>query len=202
MLILKIPLINNENGHTLIEILAVSAIIGILATIPISYLKEAKIRANETAALGALNQMAAAYEDYRVVGPTIGMYPHFFSNGEINDFATFRNAEEIWDELIEQGLLPSKYRGFSHNEPNLLAPGYIFSIYPVNYGTFSFYSVNPWDSYVFALIPMAGTSQPRTLAVLHGEHFGKYYTNARAHKSTSRSGDLTNIQIFTFADPE
>jgi len=201
MLILRIPLINNENGHTLIEILAVCAIMGILATVPISYLKEAKIRANETAALGGLNQMAAAYEAYRVVGPSIGMYPHFFSTGETNDFVSFKNAEGIWDELIKQGLLPAKYRGYAHNEPNLLAPGYYFSIYPVNYGTVNFYSVNPWDSYAFALIPISGTRQPRTLALLHGEHFGRYFTNARAYKSTSKSTDLSNIKIFTFADP-
>ena len=173
----------------------------ILASVPVVYLKEAKIRANETAALGALNQMSAAYEMYRAVASTDQMYPHFFSDGRILDTVTFINPESIWDELIRQGLLPRKYASFRHDTPNLLAPGYKFSIYPVDYGLPNRFSISPYDSYAFALIPIEGSSQPRTLAMLHGQHFGKYFTNARAYKSTGDTADISSARIFTFKDP-
>jgi len=192
--------INRENGYTMIEILTVAVIISILATIPISYLHEVKIRANETAALGALNQIAAAYEMYRVVGGRY--YPQYFSDGQVDNLVTFHNAEEIWDKLIAEGLLPHKYAPYAHDTLNLLAPGYFFSIYPVNYGTPSRYSIAPGESYAFALIPFAHSPQPRTLAVLEGEHFRHYYTNARIYKSDNQSSDLSRVQIFTFKDPE
>lgn len=185
----------------MIEILTVCAIVTILASVPVVYLREAKVRANETAALGALNQISAAYEMYRAVASTEQMYPHFFADGRIQDTVTFINSESIWDELIRQGLLPRKYAPYRHDTPNLLAPGYVFSIYPVDYGLPSRFSISPYDSYAFALIPIEGSHQPRTLAMLHGEHFGKYFTNARAYKSTGNNADITNVQIFTFKDP-
>ncbi len=199
---LKNLLSHNEFGHTLIEILAVCGMISILATIPIAYMHEAKIRANETAALGALNQMAAAYEIYRVVGDPQHFYPHFYSFGIVTDTVTFHNPDEIWDELIRQGLLPNKYRAYSFNTPNLLAPGYSFSIYPINLSATDMYSINPWDSYAFALIPFEGSRQPRTMAMIHGEYFNHYFTNARAYKTTSTSSDISDARIFTFKDPE
>ena len=195
--------LHNEFGHTLIEILAVCGMISILATIPIVYMREAKIRANETAALGALNQMAAAYEMYRVVGgDRQRFYPHFYSLGTVTDTVTFRNPEEIWDELIRQGLLPRKYAAYPHSTPNLLAPGYTFSIYPIDMSAPDMYSINPWDSYAFALTPSEGSRQPRTLALLHGEYFNHYFTNARAYKTASTSSDISDARIYTFKDPE
>lgn len=194
--------LHNESGHTLIEILAVCGIITILATIPVTYMREAKIRANETAALGALNQMAAAYEMYRVVGDRQRFYPHFYSHGLITDTITFHNPEEIWDELIRQRLLPYKYAAYNHNTPNLMAPGYSLSIYPINHDVVDNYSINPWDSYAFALIPFPGSRQPRTMALIHGGYFDHYFTNARAYKTTSTSSDISDARIFTFKDPE
>lgn len=194
---------NSESGHTLIEMLVVASIISILATVPVAYLREAKIRARESAALGGLNQIAAAYEMYRVVGgDREKMYPHFYSDGHTDVFIKFRNADEIWDKLVRQGLLPARYAGYRYNEPDLLAPGYILSIYPVNYGLPNMYSISPWESYAFALIPKPGSRQTRTLALIHGEHFGRYFTNARALKSVDKSSDLSNVKIFTFKDPE
>jgi len=194
--------LHNESGHTLIEILTVAILISILATVPISYLREVKIRAHETAAIGALNQIAAAYEMYRVVAGRNRSYPHFFSNGTTNDVVTFHNAEEVWHTLIREKLLPRSYSLYSHDEPSLLASGYYFSIYPVDYGLPNRYSITPGESYAFALIPIPFSRQPRTLAVLHGEHFRHYYTNARIYKSTTKDGNLRNVQIFTFKDPE
>jgi hypothetical protein len=173
----------------------------ILASVPVVYLREAKVRANETAALGALNQISAAYEMYRTVASSEKMYPQFFSDGHISDAVTFINSESIWKELIRQSLLPRKYASFRHDTPNLLAPGYIFSIYPVDYGLPSQFSISPYDSYAFALIPIEGSHQPRTLAMLHGQRFGKYFTNARAYKSTGDSADISSARIFTFKDP-
>lgn len=177
--------------------------IGILATIPISYMREAKVRANETAALGALNQMAAAYEMYRVVGENRQrFYPHFYSNGMVTDTVTFHSPDEIWYELIRQGLLPHKYGSYPLRTPNLLAPGYTLSIYPINLSAVDVYSVNPWDSYAFALVPSEGSHQPRTLALIHGEYYNHYFTNNRAYKTTSASTDISDARIFTFKDPE
>jgi len=183
----------------MVEILTVAIIMSILATVPITYLREVKIRTHETAAIGALNQVAAAYEMYRVVGGRY--YPHYYSDGHTNEVVKFHNAEEIWDELIRQKLLPKQYSPYQHDEANLLASGYFFSIYPVDYGI-NVYSVAPGESYAFALIPIPFSRQPRTLAVLQGEHFRHYYTNARIYKSDSKSSDLARVQIFTFKDPE
>ena len=48
----------------MIELLAVCAIIGILSTMPIASLRQARVKANEMEAIGALNMMAVAYESY------------------------------------------------------------------------------------------------------------------------------------------
>jgi prepilin-type N-terminal cleavage/methylation domain-containing protein len=184
-------------GYSMIELLAVCAIIGILSTIPIASMRQARAKTNEVDAIGALNMVAVAYESYNnETNPH--RYPNYLQNGALySDTIDFRSAEEIWDDLQRRGLLPKRYSVHAHNEPNLLAHGFVFSIVP--FSVTPSFSSSPRYSYVMAMVPFEGSQQPRAIAIFQGFSFGDDHVSARARKLPA-SGDLGGARFYTFKD--
>lgn len=184
-------------GYNLIELLAVCAIIGILATMPIASLRKAKVKANEVQAIAALNTMAVAYESFNnETRPQ--RYPNYLANGVLYDNTIdFTSAEDIWDDLQRRGFIPKRYSSHSHNEPNLLAPGFRFSIAP--FSVIPSYSASPRYAYIMVMVPFEGSPQPRAIAIFQGYSFGDEHVSARARKLPA-SGDLGGAQLYTFKD--
>jgi prepilin-type N-terminal cleavage/methylation domain-containing protein len=184
-------------GYNMIELLAVCAIIGILATMPIASMRKAKMKTNEVQAIGALNTMAVAYESYNnETRPH--RYPNYLQNGALYDRTIdFTSAEDIWDDLQRRGFISKKYSGHPHNEHNLLAPGFRFSIAP--FSVTPSFSASPRYSYIMVMVPFEGSPQPRAIAIFQGYSFGDEHVSARARKLPA-SGDLGGAQLYTFKD--
>lgn len=186
-------------GYNLVEMLVVSSIMVILAGVALASLREARLQAHEATAVGALNQMQNAYEQYRV---TTGRrnYPQFMSNGVTNvSTIPYRNAQDLFAGLVREGLLPQRYSGKPYNQPHLLAAGYQMEIFPfdrpgvdVNYADVS-------QNYAIALQPVAGSKQRFTLALINGDADSTTYS-ARFYKLPNKSLDLSRASIYAYYD--
>ncbi|MFA6392566.1 MAG: prepilin-type N-terminal cleavage/methylation domain-containing protein [Candidatus Paceibacterota bacterium] len=85
-------LISSNKGFTLIELLVVIAIIGILSTVVLSFLHEAKIKANDSRRKSDFRQMSIALELYY---DTHGGYPATGTTSAIS--GTYANTNPAWD---------------------------------------------------------------------------------------------------------
>jgi prepilin-type N-terminal cleavage/methylation domain-containing protein len=186
-----------KHGYSMLEVLVVAIIITILATIPIVSLRKAKAKANEIEAIAALNMMAVAYESYNSQARP-HRYPHYLANGIIiPELIDYRNAEEIWDDLIQRSLIPRRFSNHSHDEYNLLARGFYLTILPysVNPG----YSTSPRYSYAMVMMPNPNGQQPRAIAIFQGYHDGWMRVSPRARKLPGNF-DMGDSKFYTWKD--
>lgn len=187
-----------RRGFTLIEMLTVAVIIGILATVSLAYLREARIQANEAAALGALNQFQNAYEQYWITNGK--SYPQFLTNGTTDgDKFRYRNQQEVFADLVRQGLLPSRYSGQPLDRDSLITPGYRLVIFPYDRPGVDTAHEDPSQVYAIALQPVQGGDQRNTVAILNGDSFGRTNT-ARFYKLPNRGLDLGTASIYAMVD--
>jgi prepilin-type N-terminal cleavage/methylation domain-containing protein len=193
----KYLLAGRKRGYNLIEILAVAAILGILATVPIASMRRAKAKANEVQAIAVLNMIAVAYESYNNESRP-HRYPNYLQSGDLYaNLIDFRSAEGIWDDLIRRGFIPKRFSGIPHNQDNLLAPGFRLTIYP--FSVTPSFSASPRYSYVIAMIPFEGSLQTRAIAIFQGHSFGEPHISARARKIPG-TGDMAGAEFYTWKD--
>jgi type II secretory pathway pseudopilin PulG len=160
--------VSRYSGYTMIEMLIVCGIILILATLPVALLRRSREKVWEADAVRSLGMMAVAYENYWAQNGH--MYPNYRSDAALGDGIDYRSAEQIWDNLIRLSLVPRKYSGFAHDEKDLLARGYVLTIYPADYGAVA--GGGPKNTYAIALLPYEGSSAKRGLAILQGRRMG------------------------------
>jgi len=165
-------------GYSMIEMLIVTAIIIILATIPVALLRRSREKVLEAQAVRSLGTMALAYENYWAQQGH--EYPNYRSDGQRSEDIRYSTAEQLWDDLIAQNLLPKQYSGYAHNRRDLLARGYVLSILPVDYGGIP--SSGPRNTYALAMIPYPGSPAKRGLAVVQGQRFSKSFPTAIPRK--------------------
>ena len=187
----------SEHGYTMLEILVVCAIVGILATMPIVALRNARVKAAEVEAIASLNMMAVAYEAYNNQSRP-HRYPHYLSNhATYEDSIDYRTAEEIWVELIRRSLLPKRFSNHLHNENNLLARGFRLSIFP--YSRVPNFSNCPRYTYAMAMVPHEESQQPRAIAIFQGYNDGWMRLSPRARKLPG-SGVRSDAKFYTWKD--
>jgi prepilin-type N-terminal cleavage/methylation domain-containing protein len=92
-------------GYTLVELLAVSAIISILAAMSFALFSRMRSQVVETNALAALNSIATGYEMYYFVNRT---YPHWGPDQE------FDSPTGIIDHMIDEEFLPRSWSDYLH----------------------------------------------------------------------------------------
>lgn len=183
-----------ESGYSLVEMLTVVALILILATLPVALLRKSREKTFEIEAIRSLNMMTLAYENYYA---QYGQkYPNYHSDHYITEQTQFSNAEEIWDTLTAYSLLPRRYSGFPHNQQNLLAKGYYFSIYPSDYGAVPGMGVR--NTYAMGMIPYEGSPAVRGLAVIQGPRFFSNHPGPVPRKLGQMG--LYSTTIYTLAD--
>lgn len=163
-----------QRGYSLIEMLIVTAMIVILATVPIALFRRSRDKVFELDALRALRTVAVAYENYYSTHDF--QYPNYHSNGAITEYNQFRDAEAIWDMLHGEKLLPSMYSGFYHDRRDLMARGYRFSIFPSNFGSAG--GADAKNTYVLGMIRYQGSLAKRDLVMIHGPRFFTTYPTA------------------------
>jgi type II secretory pathway pseudopilin PulG len=181
-------------GYSLIEMLVVTAMIIVLATIPVALLRRSREKVFEAEAVRALNVIALGYENYWA--QNYHMYPNFRSDRLKTAENQFTSAEEIWDSLIRQNLLPRQYSGYPHNQRNLVARGYVFSIYPSNSGTIT--GANVRNTYAIALIPYKDSLAKEGVAVIQGQRFFSVYPTAVPRKM--KGMQIYSTRIYTLPD--
>jgi prepilin-type N-terminal cleavage/methylation domain-containing protein len=183
-----------DSGYTLVEMLTVAAIILILATIPVALLRRSREKTYEIEAIRSLNMMTLAYENYYVQYDR--MYPNYRSDGMLTEFVQYQSAEQIWDDLLAYGLVPRRYSGYPHDRRNLLARGYIFSIYPSDYGQVP--GMTPRHTYALGMIPYEGSPARRALAVIQGPRFFRNHPTPVPRKQGGTG--LYSTTIYSMAD--
>jgi prepilin-type N-terminal cleavage/methylation domain-containing protein len=185
-----------EQGYSLIEMLIVSAIIIILATMPIALLRRSREKVFEAEAIRSLGVMALAYDNY--YAQRGHLYPNYQSNQELAKDINYKSAEEIWDDLIAMSLLPRQYSGFPHDKRDLMARGYRLSIFPVDYGAVP--GTGPRNCYALAMIPYEGSLARRGIAIIQGPRFfsTNYYPTAVPRKMGGAS--LFDLTIYSLHD--
>jgi prepilin-type N-terminal cleavage/methylation domain-containing protein len=187
----------NERGYNLIEILTVASILGILITVPVASMRQAKAKTNEVQAIAALNVMAVAYENYNNDSRP-HRYPHYLQSGVLYDnLIDFTSAEDLWRDLIRRGFIPRRFSGHPHGEPNLLAPGFSLSIFP--FSVTPSFSASPRYSYIIAMEPFPGSQQPRAIAIFQGDSFGLNHVSPRARKIPGTM-DYGDAKFYTYRD--
>ncbi len=165
----------SQLGYSLIEMLIVTALITILATIPIALLRRSREKTYELEALRSLRMVALAYENY--YNQYGHKYPHYHSTGMLSEDIEFTSAEDIWDTIIDYNLLPHLYSGRSHNRRDLLARGYQFTIFAADSGIVPGDGVK--NSYAFAMLPYESSiAGNRGLAMVQGNKFYSSYPSA------------------------
>jgi len=187
-------IVNDTKGYSLVEMLIVCGIIIILATVPIALIRNARDRLGEAEALKSLRMMALAYENYYAQNGHL--YPNYRLDGVLEDDIRFKSDQEIWEKLITEKLLPRAYSGHAISEPDLLAKGYRFTIFPARAGQLSGSGVR--NSYAMALMPYADSPATRGLAMVRGTKFYTSFPTAVPRKMSS--GDLTGLDIYTFTE--
>jgi competence protein ComGC len=186
--------IKSRRGYSLMEMLIVTSMIMILSTIPIALLRRSREKIYEAQAVRALNVVALAYENYYAQAGH--MYPNFRSDSKIMDGIQFTSAEGIWDNLAVRSLLPREYVGYPHNQRNLLAKGYVFSIYPADLGTIP--DIGYKNTYALAMVPFKGSPAKRGIATIQGQRYFSIYPAAIPRKM--RGMHLYSTMIYTLPD--
>jgi len=185
----------SQLGYSLIEMLIVTALIAILATIPIALLRRSREKTYELEALRSLRMMALAYENYYAQNGH--QYPHYSSNGVTSLEIEYTSAEDVWDTMIEYSLLPQMYSGYSHNRRDLLARGYQFTIFPSDSGIFPGDGIR--NSYAFAMIPYEhSVAGDRGLAMVQGSKFYSSYPSAIPRNMPGML--MYSLRIYSMAD--
>jgi type II secretion system protein G len=101
-------------GFTLIELLVVIAIIGLLASIILANLAEARAKARDASRLSDMHQIQNALELYRATHPS---YPPSSGNGSIaalQVLVTDGALPEVPDDPRSDGTQPSWFDGDNH----------------------------------------------------------------------------------------
>jgi hypothetical protein len=185
---------DRPHGYSLIEMLIVCGMILILATIPVALLRRSREKVWEAQAIRALGVMALAYENYYAQNGH--MYPNYRTDGELIRDVKYTSAEAVWDDLNAQGLLPREYSGYPHNRRDLLARGYVLSIYPVDYGSIP--GGGPENTYALAMVPYKDSIAHKALAVIQGQRFFSNYPSAVPRKFGSVG--IFSTTIYTLPD--
>lgn len=185
---------NVPRGYSLVEMLIVSALIVILATIPVALLRRGREKTFEAEALKSLRMMALAYENY--YAQQGHLYPNYRSDGRYADDIEYQNAEQIWDDLVRSSLLPRQYSGFPHDRRDLLARGYILSIYPADYGALP--GMGARNAYAMAMIPYEGSLARKAIVIVQGQRFFSMYPTA-VPRTMGELG-LYSLNIYSMAD--
>jgi len=184
----------DDRGYSLIEMLIVTGIILIIATIPIALIRNSRDRIHEAEALKSLRMMSLAYENFWAQSGH--KYPHYRLDGVLEDDIQYTSAENLWDDLIADKLLPGLYSGHPHNENDLLARGYRFTIFPARAGQPPGDGVQ--NSYAMALMPYEGSPVTRGLAMVRGNKFFTSFPSAVPRKMVS--DELSGLQIYTLTE--
>jgi type II secretory pathway pseudopilin PulG len=184
----------NNQGYSLIEILIVTALIIILATMPIALLRRSREKTYEAEALRSLRMMSLAYESYYSVNGH--KYPNYRSNGVLTEDIEYKSAQEIWDTFSRMSLIPSMYAGTIYNKRDLLARGYQLSIIPVDSGASAVSGVK--DTYAIALIPYEASVADRGIAVIQGRRFFSSFPSA-IPRNVGDIG-LYSLKVYSLAD--
>jgi len=174
--------------------LIVTGLIITLATIPIAYIRRARDKTFEAEAVRALQMMSLAYENY--YSQYGHHYPNFRSDSVLMKNVEFVDPEQLWDSLIAYSLLPRRFSGRPHNENNLLARGYYFSIYPIDYGTLPILGVG--ESYAIGMFPYPGSLAKRDLVVIKGQRFFSLFPTATVRKT--KGAALSDTTIYSLQD--
>jgi prepilin-type N-terminal cleavage/methylation domain-containing protein len=185
---------NAARGYSLVEMLIVTALIVILATIPVALLRRSREKTYEAEALKALRMMALAYENYYALKGH--HYPNFRSDGRYADDIEYQNAEQIWDDLVRSSLLPRQYSGFPHDRRDLLARGYQLSIYPADYGAAP--GAGARNTYAMAMIPYEGSLARQAIVVVQGQRFFTIYPSAIPRKMGALG--LYSLTVYSMAE--
>ena len=138
--------------------------------------------------------MSLAYENYYLQNGN--KYPNYRSDKITGKDVTFMLAEQIWDALTAQGLLPKEYSGYPHDRRDLLARGYVLSIYPVDMGAVA--GTGPANTYALALIPYKDSVAHKAIAVIQGQRFFSDYPTAVPRKFGALG--LYSTTIYTLPD--
>ncbi len=181
-------------GYSLIEMLIVAALIMIIATIPVALLRRSREKVHEAEALKSLRMMALAYENYYAQNGH--RYPNYRSDGAILDDIWYADAEQIWDMLISERLIPSLYSGKPHDREDLLGKGYSFSIVPSDSGGAAHGGVR--NSYAFAMVPYEGSPAKRGLLMIQGQKFYSFYPTPLPRKTNIMR--LYSLDVYSMPD--
>ena len=181
-------------GYSLVEMLIVTAIIIILATMPIALIRRSREKTCEAEALRSLRMMSLAYENY--YAQYGHRYPNYQSNGNVGGDIEYRSAEQIWDALMRYSLIPRQYSGYPHDRKDLLARGYRLSIYPADYGALPGMGVR--NTYAMALIPYPESIAKKGIAVVQGQRYFIFYPSAVPR--TMGDLGLYNPKVYNLAE--
>ncbi len=185
-------------GYSLIEMLIVTALIFILATVPIALLRRSREKTCELEALKSLRMLALAYENYWAQNGH--KYPNYVQSGLVleEEDIEYSNAAEIWSALISERLLPRMYSGKPYDRRDLLARGYQLSIYPADYGDTT--GSGARNTYALALMPYEGSLAKRGLAMVRGQKYFSSYPSAIPRQM--HGFGLYSLNVYTVPDDD
>ena len=181
-------------GYSMIEMLIVCGVILILATVPIALLRRSREKVYEAEAVRGLGMMALAYENYYAQNGH--KYPNYRSDHALAADIQYKDAESVWDDLNRMGLLPRQYAEFPYDKRDLLARGYVLSIFPADYGSDP--GIGARNRYAIGLVPYPDSVAKRSLAVIQGQRFFNLYPTAIPRKI--KGTGLSNTTIYTLPD--
>jgi prepilin-type N-terminal cleavage/methylation domain-containing protein len=167
-----------NRGYSLIEMLIVTAVIIILATMPIALVRRSREKVWEAQAVRALGMMSLAYDNYWAQAGH--KYPNFRSDHALQTDIDYVSAESIWDDLVRRSLVPRQYSCYPHKRRDLLARGYVMSIYPADYGGIP--GGGARNTYAIGMIPYQGSIAKRPLVIIQGQRFYSSFPTAVPHK--------------------
>ena len=108
---------SNKNGFTIVELLIVIVVIGILAAITIVSFNGVSARANDTARITKITNMAKALEQYKIDN---GSYPQI-QDGYVKEGTTCGSATENWGHCDRGKLLTDALAPYMKIDPTSLS---------------------------------------------------------------------------------